>query len=275
LKRIIAVLALFAFGVVLAGAVFAQMDTRTPDEKLAAGRAYLKLLDAKIIKYREQGNQAKVKLLRGEKVSLIARMKMWKAEMEAAQAPPPPPPAPVPPPPPPPPMVEMAPPPAVGMFGWGIKTSADVGYIFGDKDTSSFLADGAIVLSDPMAIGSMIGLTEDAINYKIGLGLTAGDDRNGNTFNAILITGDGILNLPAEALGGIKSYVGGQINYPIYKTEDRPAGKIGALLYFGVKGDLGLGLGGDSYAELGYGAIRREGFSTKGIELKVGQELLL
>ena len=274
MKRIIAVFALFVFAVVLAGSVSAAVDTRTPEEKLAAGRDYLKVLDSKIIKYREQGNQEKVKLLRGEKVSLIARMKGWKAEIEAAQAPPPPPPAPVPPPPPPP-IVEVAPPPAAGLFGWGIKTSADIGYIFGDQDTSSLLADGAIVLSDPMAIGSMIGLAEDAINYKIGLGLTYGDDRNGNTFNALLITGDGILNLPEEALGGIKSYVGGQVNYPIYKTEDRPEGKIGALLYFGVKGDIGLGLGGDSYAELGYGAIRREGFSTKGIELKVGQELLL
>ncbi len=42
-----------------------------------------------------------------------------------------------------------------------------------------------------------------------------------------------------------------------------------------MKGDLGLGLGGDTYAELGYGAIRREGFSTKGIDIKVGQEILL
>lgn len=275
MKRIIGLITLFVFAVVLAGAVCAQMDTRSPEEKLAAGRAYLKLLDEKIIKYRKLGNQAKVTLLRGEKVSLIARMKTWKAEIEAAQAPPPPPPAPVPPPPPPPPIVEVAPPAAVGLFGWGIKTSADIGYITGDGDTSSLLADGAIVLSDPLAMGSMIGLAEDAINYKIGLGLTYGDDRNGNTFNAILIAGDGILNLPEEALGGIKSYVGGQVNYPIYKTENRPEGRIGALLYFGVKGDIGLGLGGDSYAELGYGAIRREGFSTKGIELKVGQELLL
>jgi hypothetical protein len=270
LKRIIALITVCAFAVALAGMVYAQVDTRTPEEKLAAGRDYLKLLDQKIIRHRNLGNTATVTKLQAEKKSTIARMQVWKAEAEAAEAapppPPPPPPRPVAPPPPPP------PPAPSGMFGWGLMSSADIGYITGDSKTASFLAGGSIILDDPMAMGTILGLSADAVNYKVGLGLTYGKDRNDNTFNAILVTFDGILNLPEDVLG-IESYTGAQVNYPVYKSD--VTGAIGGLLYFGIKGDIGLGLGGKSYAELGYGAIRRDGYSTKGVDIKFGQEILL
>ena len=150
-------------------------------------------------------------------------------------------------------------------------TSADVGYITGDGSTAFILAGGSIVLDDPMAIGSMLGLSANAVNYKFGLGLTYGNDRNDNSFNAILVTADGLLNLPADMLGGVGSYIGGQVNYPVYKSD--VTGAIGALVYFGVKGDVGLG--GMSYAELGYGKIRRTGYSSSGIDIKFGQEIVL
>jgi len=269
-KKFIALFALVAFVTVLGGMALAQ-DTRTPAEKLAAGRAYLKTLDAKIIKYRKLGNAKVVLNLQGQKKSTIARMKVWKAQAEAQMAPPPP--RPVAPTPPPPPrrVVQPAPAPSAGMFGWGLLTSADVGYITGDSKTASILAGGSLVFDDPMAIGAMLGLSADAVNYKVGLGLTYGKDRNDNTFNAILVTADGILNIPAEVMGGVASYVGAQVNYPVYKSD--VTGAIGGLLYVGIKGDVGLG--GDSYAEVGYGAIRRDGFSTKGIDIKFGQEILL
>jgi hypothetical protein len=268
-KKFIALFALVAFVTVLGGMALAQ-DTRTPAQKLASGRKYLKTLDAKIIRYRKLGNAKVVKNLKAQKVSTIARMKRWKAQVEASVAPPPPP-RPVAPPPPPRRVVRPAPAPAAGLFGWGLLTSADIGYITGDSKTASILAGGSLVFDDPLAIGAMLGLSADAVNYKVGLGLTYGKDRNDNTFNAILITADGILNFPAEMMGGVASYVGAQLNYPVYKTD--VAGTYGALLYVGIKGDVGLG--GLSYAELGYGAIRREGFSTKGIDIKFGQEILL
>lgn len=267
MKRIVALITVFAFAVALAGTVYAQADTRTAAQKLAAGRAYLKTLDTRIIEARNLGQTARVKKIQQLKKSTIARMKEWKAQAEAASVAPPPPPPPRRVAPPPPRRVVKAAP--VGLFGLGLNTSADIGYITGDK-TASILAGGSIVLSDPMAIGSILGLSADAVSYKVGLGLTYGKDMNDNDFNALLLTADGILNIPADMLG-VASYVGAQVNYPVYKSD--VTGEIGGLLYVGIKGDVGLG--GDSYAELGYGAVRRDGFSTKGIDIKFGQEILL
>ena len=266
MKKFIALFTLLAFSVVLAGMVYA--DSRTPAEKLAAGRAYLKLLDQKIIKHRKLGNTAVVKNLQAQKKSTIARMQTWKAQAEGA-------PTPMAPVPPPPVGVRPAPSPSVGLFGLGLLVSGDIGYIGGEGETRSVLADGALVFADPLAMGALIGLSADAINYKVGLGLTYGNPKVGTeNFNAILLTADGILNLPEEWMGGVKSYVGAQVNFPVYNTATI-AGQVGGLLYAGIKGDLELGLGGDTFAELGYGAVRRTGYSTRGIALKVGQEILL
>jgi len=266
MKKYFALFTLLAFVVAFAGMVYA--DSRTPGEKLAAGRAYLKLLDQKIIKHRNLGNTAVVKDLQAQKKSTIARMQAWKADAEGSSAP-------MAPPPPPPMGVKPAPAASAGLFGWGIVTAGDLGYIGGEGETRSILADAAVVFADPLSMGSMIGLSADAIAYKAGLGLTYGNPKYGTVnFNAILLTGDAILNLPAEWMGGVKSYVGAQVNFPVYNTAT-VSGQVGGLLYAGIKGDLELGLGGDTYAEVGYGAVRRTGQSTRGIALKVGQEILL
>jgi len=273
LKKLFALFLVLAFVAACAGMVSAQYDSRTPGEKLEAGRAYLKLLDKKIIKHRKLGNTGVVRKLKVEKTQTITRMKKWKAQAEAEEmAPPPPPVAPAPPPPPPPPVVRRAPKPAAsGLFGMGLKTSADIGYLTGAGSTASILGGGSIILDDPMAIGSMIGLADDAVNYKLGLGLTYGKDQGDSTFNAVLITFDTVLNLPEDMMGGVASYAGVQVNYPVYKSD--VSGVIGGLVYGGLKGDVGLG--GDSYVEVGYGAVRRTGQSSKGIDIKFGQEILL
>ena len=177
MKRIIALITVFVFAVAFAGMVYAQADTRTPEEKLAAGRAYLKLLDQKIIKYRKMGNTSKVKMLQGEKADLISRLKGWKAEIEAAAAPPAPPAPPVVAPPPPPPPVVVAPPPApAGLFGLGVKTSGSLGYITAQEKTSTLVVRADIMIPDFMQMGPLMGLAEDAIVYKLGLGYTDGQD---------------------------------------------------------------------------------------------------
>jgi len=267
LKKIFALLTVLAFVITIAGTVYAQADDRSPAEKLASGREYLKTLDTKIIKYRNMGDQAMVKNLQAQKASTIARMKVWKAQAEAAGsqpvAPTPPPPPPV--------AVRPAAAPAAGLFGWGLLTSADLGYIGGQGSTASILAGGSLVFGDPLALGAIVGLPEDSVQYKVGLGLTYGKDYANATMNAVYVSADGILNLPAEWMGGVMTYVGAQVNYPVYKTE--VTGTIGGLVYGGLKGDIGLG--GNSYCEVGYGAIRRTGNSTKGVDIKIGQEILL
>jgi len=267
LKKIIAFIAVLAFVITIAGTVHAQVDNRTPAEKLASGRAYLKLLDQKIIKYRNMGDDAMVTKLHAQKKGTIARMQVWKAQDESGVSTPV---APVPPPPPPV-SVRPATAPSAGLFGLGLLTSADIGYIGGQGSTASILAGGSLVLADPLASGTWIGLSADAVEYKVGLGLTYGKDYSDNTMNAVYVSADGILNLPAEWMGGVDSYLGAQVAYPVYKTT--VTGTIGGLVYGGIKGDVGLG--GDSYVEVGYGAIRRTGNSTKGVDIKLGQEILL
>jgi hypothetical protein len=273
LKKLVALFALFAFVVVLGGMVYAQVDTRTPAAKLAAGRAYLKLLDKKIIRLRAAGKMAVVKKLQAEKKGTIARMKVWKAQSEAT----PPPPRPVAPTPPPPrPIVRPAPAPTAGLFGMGLNTGATLGYIAGN---SVIVARGDLILSDAMGIGPMLGLSEDAVAWKVGLGYGQGKDINDNEKKVIPLFIDGVLNIPADVMGGVESYVGGGVNYVLYGTEQM-SGSYGAQICYGIQGDIGMG--GKSYAELAYSIIRsgndaghNEPYSLKGVGINFGTQILL
>jgi hypothetical protein len=187
-----------------------------------------------------------------------------------APAPPPPPMAPVPPPPPP--VVTRPAPAPTGMFGMGLNSSVAVGYIMGK---SVMVGRADLILDDPMELGAMLGLSARAVNYRIGLGGATGNDYNDKTMKAIPLFVDGILNLPTDMMGGIESYVGAGVNYTLYGT-DQKVGTYGAQLFAGVKGDLGLG--GKSFAELNYMAIRcgdANKRSGKGIGVSFGQQILL
>lgn len=271
MKRIIVALVLFVFVIAVAGTVYA--DTRSPAEKLAAGRAYLKLLDQKIIRHRNAGNAKVVKNLQAQKKSTIARMQVWKAQSEASVAPPPPPVAPTPPPP-----RRVARPaaaPSAGLFGMGLQTGVTVGYIAGN---SVIVARGDLILGDALGIGPMLGLSDDAVAWKIGLGGAMGNDINDVEKKAIPLFLDGIIKIPADMMGGIESYVGGGLNYVIYGSEKK-SGSYGGQIYYGIAGDVGLG--GTSYAELAYSIIRSGPdavsvpYSMKGIGINFGTEILL
>jgi hypothetical protein len=276
LKRLFALFALVAFVAVLGGMAFAQVEEESAAyywKRVNDGRAYLKVLDGKIIRYRKMGNAAMVKKLRAQKVSTIARMQAWKAKAEALEAgPPPPPPLPTAPPPPP---VAMrpAPPAPAGLFGWGLNTGATIGYVAGN---SVIVARGDLILADPLAIGPMLGLEDDAVAWKIGLGGAMGNDINDNEKKAIPLFIDGIINIPEDVMG-VESYVGGGVNYVLYGT-GREAGSYGGQIYYGIKGDIGLG--GDSYAEIAYSIIRsgsdvKAPYSMKGVGINIGTEILL
>jgi len=261
LKRIIALITVFAFAVVLAGMAYA--DFRSPAEKLSSGRAYLKLLDQKIIKHRKLGNAAVVKDLQAQKKSTIARMKKWKAEMEAGPAP-------------------VAPPPPVsvrpttsyaGWFGWGLDTGVTGGYVAGN---SVIVVRGDLLLGDGLQLGPWLGLSEDTIEWKIGLGAALGTDTAGTAARAVPLFVDGIINLPADWMFGIENYVGGGVNYVLYGT-GRAGGSYGGQVSYGLQGDVGLG--GISYAEIGYSIIRSGAITTpysmRGIGVNFGTEITL
>ncbi len=187
--------------------------------------------------------------------------------------------APVPPPPPmapaprPTPVVAPAP---TGMFGMGLKTDISLGYIAG-KSVIAGRAD--IILADMLGMGPMVGLSDKAVTWKIGLGGASGTDVNDvKDKKAIPLFVDGVINLPADLLGGVESYIGGGINYVLYGSE-RKSGSIGGQVYAGIQGDLGLG--GKSFVEVAYSIIRSgtgslvQPYSMKGIGINVGQQILL
>ena len=262
MKKIIAIITVFVFAVALAGMVCAQADDRTPAEKLAAGRAYLKTLDTRIIEARQLKQTARVKNIQALKASTIAKMQVWKAEAEAAPV------APTPPPPPP---VARRPvaAPSAGLLGLGINTGYTVGYMMTGTNLSVITGRGDLILGDALGLGPMVGLSEDAVAWKIGLGGASGKGTNGTKQNAVAIFVDGILNVPADLLGGIESYVGGGLNYIVYRS----GGNYGGEVYYGIKGDIGLG--GNSYVEIAYNVIRPSDTSMKGIGINVGTELAL
>jgi hypothetical protein len=266
LKKAVALLTVFAFVVVLAASVYAE-DTRTAAEKIASGQEYLKTLDTKIIKYRKLGNTAMVTKLQAEKKSTLARLAAWKAEMGAEVAPVvTPPPAPV---------VQAAPAPvSAGMFGWGLNTGYTVGYIAGNSVT---LLRADMIFGDGIGLGSLLGMGPDAINWKIGLGGAMGNDINGLNRKAIPLFIDGIINIPADLLGGVQSYIGGGLNYNLYGS-GRVSGTYGGEVYLGMKGDIGLG--GNSYIEVTWSDIRSgtsltPAYSMRGVGVNIGTQLML
>lgn len=265
MKKVIALLIAVTFVATVASLAFG----RTLEEERDAVRAYLKVVDAKIIKYRNAGNTAKVKVLQAEKAATLKRWAKLQAEMAAPAAPgsrvapvPPPPPRPV---------VAPAPAPA-GLFGMGLNTCVSAGYIAG-KSTMVGRVD--LVLDDPLAMGTWLGLSAKAINYRLGVGGANGKDQNDKDIKAIPIFVDGILNLPADWMGGVQTYVGAGANYTVYGT-DKKAGTYGGQVFVGLQGDIGLG--GNSLLEVGYGAVRAgdpNKRSAKGLSVMVGQQIVL
>ncbi|MFH1683797.1 MAG: hypothetical protein ABIA67_02815 [Candidatus Margulisiibacteriota bacterium] len=268
MKRIIAIITVFVFAVMLAGMVYAQADYRSPDEKLEAGRAYLKLLDQKIIRLRNQGKTALVDKMHVEKKATIARMQVWKAEAEAMEAAPPP--VPVAPTPPPAPVARPAAP-SDGLFGLGLKSNMGGGYINTGKGqlSGSLGVSGNLVFSDMMGLGSMVGLSEDSVTYKVGGGYYQG----GGGLKAVPLWVGGTLNLPVDMMGGLESYLTGGLNYVVYGN-GQTSGKIGGDASFGMLFDLGMGLEKTGF-EIGYSVVRSDLYSSKGLSLSVSQAFVL
>lgn len=262
MKKIIALVTMFVFIAALSGMVYAQIDYRSPAEKLEAARAYLKLLDQKIIRLRNAGKMDLVTKMQAEKKGTLARMKAWKAEAEGAPG------TPVAPTPPPPPVtVRPAAAPSAGLFGLGLNTGYTVGYVMSGSN-SAITGRADLILDDPLSLGSLIGLSEKDVNWKVGLGGLSGKGTNDASQNAIAIFVDGILNVSPDLLGGIESYLGGDFNYVVYRS-----GNWGGAVYYGIKGDIGLG--GKSYIQLSYDWIRASSTTLKGLGINVGTELVL
>ena len=263
MKKLIGLFVIVAFAASLASVAFG----RTLEEEKTAVRSYLKVVDAKIVKARNLKQTAKMKKLQAEKAGTLRRWAKLQAEMTAAPiAPPMAPMAPI-----------VAPRPVAkaagaGLFGWGI--NADIAGIYLNTGNGSISGTGVVrgdwILDDFVGLGPMIGLSAKAINYKVGLGVAYG---GGQAMKAIPLFVDGVINLPADMMGGLETYLAGGLNYTLYGNGST-TGKYGAEISVGMNADLGLGLGKTGF-ELGWGAVRSNTASSKGITFGVCQPIVL
>lgn len=248
MKRLIALLVVLGFFVGIAGIYTADAAVA----KAAAKKVVKKVVAKKVVK------------------KAVKKAAPKKAPAPVAPAPPPPPVAPLPPPPPPAPVVVRPAAPA-GLLGMGINTSLTGLYINTGKGSisGSIGARGDVLLDDFVGLGSMVGLSANAIKYKAGLGAVYG----GGGMKAIPLYAGGVINLPADMMGGLETYLTGGLNYVIYGN-NKATGKIGGDVAVGMNIDLGLGLG-KTGIELGWGAVRSDTVTSKGIMLSVSQPIVL
>lgn len=209
----------------------------------------------------------KKKVMKKKAVKKAAPKKAMPAPSPVAPLPPPPPPT----------VVAPAPAPvaAGALFGLGVNSLLKLDYgNYGKGMLGTIVLRGDVVLDDIVGLGSMVGLSSKSVKYTVGLGGLYGRDVSDNLWRAIPIYFGGIINIPADVMGGIESYLSGGLNYPISGTK---TGVIGGGISYGIKGDLGLGLGGKTSVELGWSIVRATNptRSSKGLTISVGQDLAL
>lgn len=119
-----------------------------------------------------------------------------------------------------------------GLFGWGINTA-----LSGKVLSGSILGAvrGDIIFSDPLKMGGAIGLAEDAVEYRLGLGYAASDK-----LKSVPIFADVVVHLREGSLFGLDPYIGAGAIYNAYGT-GKVSGGLGGQAYLGLLADLGLG----------------------------------
>lgn len=138
---------------------------------------------------------------------------------------------PPPPPPPPPDYNAQLPETNKGLFGWGLNTDVAAKLLYG---SILFGARGDIVFADPLKIGEKIGLAEDAVEYKTGLGLVLAD-----TFKSIPLYADAVVYLKEGSMFGMDGFVGTGLIFNLYGT-GKVSGGLGGQIYTGILADFGL-----------------------------------
>jgi hypothetical protein len=211
-----------------------------------------------------------------KKVTKTAPMRKSAPSMApVAPAPPPPPVAPLPPAKAPMVAKPMAAP--ASLLGLGLNADLSGSYLYtgktGKGSTSGALAlEAGLLLDDPLMLGSLVGLSANAVKYRVGVGGFYGGSGI-KAIKAIPVLVEGIINLPADMMGGMETYVGGGVNYVLYGN-GKTSGKVGGGIFYGLRGDLGMGMG-KTAVEIGWSAVRSKTVSDKGVTVSVSQALAL
>jgi len=164
-----------------------------------------------------------------------------------------------------------------GIFG--LNTRADVNgsyaYTSGQNGFLGLLGGGAnIIFADPAQLGSKIGLADDALEYKVGLGAYVGQDKNDLNMFSLPLIADATLYLKEGSFFGLDPFIGTGINLNLIGTNSTFGG-LGYNLYTGMLADLGWGTGPTEF-KVGYRSIKVGDIRTSdGIIFGIGQPIKL
>jgi hypothetical protein len=167
--------------------------------------------------------------------------------------------------PPPPPVEVRTPEKSKGLFGWGLNSALSAKALYGSLLLG---VRGDIIFSDPLFLGEKIGLAEDAVEYKLGLGFALSDK-----LKTIPLFADVNVYLKEGSLFGLDPYLGAGLICNIYGT-GRVSGGLGGQLYLGLLANLGFE--SRTGISLGYATYKvGENLSDSGIYLSICQPLKL
>ncbi|MBI5400323.1 hypothetical protein HZB07_06970 [Candidatus Saganbacteria bacterium] len=152
-----------------------------------------------------------------------------------------------------------------GVFGWGLNTDLTGKLLLGSILLS---ARGDVIFSDPLKLGEKMGLAEDAVEYKVGLGVAMSDK-----LKTIPLFADMTLYLKEGSLFGLDPMVGAGLIFNLYGT-GRVSGGLGGQFYVGILNDFGFA--DKTLITLGYGTYNVGGsLSDSGLQIAISQPLKL
>ncbi|OGC14810.1 hypothetical protein A2246_06855 [candidate division WOR-1 bacterium RIFOXYA2_FULL_37_7] len=144
-----------------------------------------------------------------------------------------------------------------GLLGLGLNAAYGGSYLFNLKGQQGLLgalsARGDFIFADPWLIGSKIGLAEDAVEYKIGVGYLMGNGTDDQPINAIPLYADAVIYLKEGSFSGMDPFIGFGLNYNL-AGRDGKSGNLGGQVYGGILADFGFG--GKTELSIGYQSIR-------------------
>ena len=161
-----------------------------------------------------------------------------------------------------------------GIFRMNQNAEVTGAYVFENLLLGTLFVGGNLIVSDSNHLGEKIGLAEDALEYKIGLGLALGYDSGNNPIFSIPLQTGATLYFKEGSLYGYDPFAGIGFNLNLIGT-DFHFGGIGYQLFGGILADLGW-LGGKTGLAIGYNSFIVEGArQAKGVFFSLTQPIRL
>jgi hypothetical protein len=165
-----------------------------------------------------------------------------------------------------------------GLFGWQRDGELTGLYLLNHKDQHGLLgllaANLDLKFSDPWLIGRNLGLAEDALEYRLGLGSALGYGDDNLVLFSLFCDPSATLYFKEGSFWEGDPFIGLGFNLNLLGTDCVPGGAA-LKLYCGLDKELGL-LGGKTELVVGYGGYRvGNARSAEGLFFSVGQPVRL